>query len=101
MNTEWTEQDSAAVEAAMVAHDGHRMALKGAARAEAIRMMAHLGLSADVMAVRLRSTPGRVNAAARRAGVSLPREDMRRWLTVARTPQLRERDRQRSRRTAA
>lgn len=73
--SEWTEQDSIALTAALVAHDGARMALKGRERIEAIRLMARRGLGADVMALRLRTNTEVVSTAARRAGIRIPQVD--------------------------
>jgi hypothetical protein len=99
--SEWTEYDSAAVSATLVAHDGHRMPLRGRERELAIQMMTRVGLSADVMAIRLCTTVKVIQTAARRARAQIPRQNLNRWAAVARIPELRERDRQRSRRVAA
>lgn len=68
----WTEQDSINLTASLVAHDGHRMALLGAEREAALRMMAALGLDRATMATRLRLTIGQVNRAASYYRIKLP-----------------------------
>ena len=68
---EWTEQDSINLTAKMVAHDGHRMALRGAEREAALRMMAALGLDRKTIADRLRMTVYQVGRAARYYGITL------------------------------
>lgn len=73
--SEWTEQDSITLTAALVAIDGARMALKGRERIEAIRLMARRGLSTEDMALRLRTSVHVVAQAASRAGIKIPRLD--------------------------
>jgi hypothetical protein len=70
--TTWTDQDSRDLTVALVAVDGHRMPLRGDERAEALRLMAGLGLDRQTIATRLCLTVPAVTRAARYYGVTLP-----------------------------
>lgn len=78
----WSEQESIRVSASLVAHDGHRLHLRGAERTEAIRIMSELGLTPDVMAHRLCITLTTLQRAANRAKIQFPQVDQRRWMLV-------------------
>lgn len=98
--TTWTPEDSAALDAELVAHDGHRLRLRGEARRLAIAAMARLGVPADEMARRLCMGREALATYARRARIEVPVGDLRRWAVVVDLPEIRERDRQRGRRRA-
>lgn len=82
---EWTEQDSRALTVALVAIDGHRIALRGAEKTEAVQIMVGRGLDTETIAERLRTTPERLRPWARRHGIELPpmRPPQEWWVTAA------------------
>jgi hypothetical protein len=73
----WTEVDSAALSAALVALDGHPMRLHGEALKQAIAMMVRDGLTAVIASQRLGLTPERCSAIARELGRPFVHPDRR------------------------
>jgi hypothetical protein len=82
---EWTDADSRALSVALVVEDGHRIALRGAERAEAVRIMVRRGLSTETIADRLRIKTESLRLWARRHGITLPSmvEPQAWWVEVA------------------
>lgn len=81
--SEWTNHDSVDLSVTLVAHDGHRLPLRGAERVAAIQIMVRLQVPAAEMARRLCVGREALATAARRAGIELPQEDLRRWVVIA------------------
>lgn len=73
--SDWTDTDSVTLSAALVAHDGHRMRLRGPERETAVRLMVDRGLDGRTMAHRLCLDYDAFRTWASRNGIRIPRPE--------------------------